>query len=248
MRSKKVALTLAFSAVFVVLLSLDFGKDSASGRDRGEPLDYVPATEKEFALSFTTSDRSRVVAHSDAEADDWERTTAGSGADAPAEIPETRGAYDDEETVWGDRLPEDRSVYASEPTQQFWQWRRVLADEAPDTTWTEQLGSELSGRMRELLGTSAALHQIDCRETMCQLYLHTDDPQDGAALFAAMRSAGTALEHQQLAASVQLEGAAYGGTTHELVVRRERPDWMPPHVDGAARAHRPVLAAEEGDE
>jgi hypothetical protein len=173
---------------------------------------------------------------------------AGSGADpAREERLETNEPYDDDETVWGNGLHEDHSVYASEPSQQFWQWRRTLADEAPDPAWAEQLRRDLTRRAHGGVLADATFHQIDCRETICQLYLQTDEPATTAALVAAMRQDRIEIERQEMARHVQLEGAPRGGTTYELVVRRARPAWMPPHVPGAGPAYRAALDARDDE-
>lgn len=175
---------------------------------------------------------------------------AGRSGDAPDTDEPSGVAIDsaDDEAVETVGLSEHRYVYASEPTDQFWQWRRTWFDEAPDNTWADQLRTEATERMGDILRSSISLHQIDCRETMCQLYLHTDGGLDDQAILEALREDWVEVEHQEIAANIQIEGAPIGGTTHEVVVRRARPQRMPPHVPGAAGAHRSVVEASEGIE
>ncbi|MDD9942005.1 MAG: hypothetical protein OXU20_13250 [Myxococcales bacterium] len=142
-----------------------------------------------------------------------------------------------------DMPSEARSIYPWEPSQQFLQWRRDWADEAPDPTWVEQLRTEFPGRTGD---PAATLHQIDCRETVCQLYLHTANARDAQEVIASMSE--DPLEYAQIADHVQLENAPMGGTLYEVVVRRDRPTWMRPHVAGAARAHALAEHAREGIE
>jgi hypothetical protein len=158
---------------------------------------------------------------------------------------EVAGAYVDDED---EGMSEDSSVYASEPSRQFRQWHRIFADEVPDTTWAEQLRSDLARRAGGRARTVATFHQIDCRETICRLYLHTNDATDAQAVLTAVSNDGPVeVEPQQLAARVQLEDAPGGGTTYELVVRRDRPTWMPPHVAGAGPAYFQALATREDE-
>lgn len=83
---------------------------------------------------------------------------------------------------------------------------------------------------------------------MCQMYVHTDDAHDVQAVIATMRQERLEVEHQQLAANVQLEDTPEGGTIYEVMVQRDRPASMPPHVNGAARAYNLAVAAREGIE
>jgi hypothetical protein len=162
----------------------------------------------------------------------------------PSAVPDP----DDDELVSEEEMPEDLSIYSWEPSPQFLERRKTWTDEAPDTTWAERLRSELAQRTGDRLHTAATLHQIDCRETICQLYLHAENAEDAEAIFATMSQDRIEVEHEQLAANVQLEDTPSGGTTYELVIRRDRPASMSPHVPGAALAYSEALAAREGIE
>ena len=155
----------------------------------------------------------------------------------PSEVP----VPDDQDEM----LSEDPSIYPWEPSDKFWQWRRAWADEAPDPIWAEQLHSEFSRRTGAGAG-GATLHQVDCRETLCQMYLHTNEAQNAEAIIASM--GGAQLEYEELGDHVQLEDAPAGGVLYEVVVRRDRPTSMPPHVPGAARAYALAEQAQEGNE
>ena len=119
----------------------------------------------------------------------------------------------------------------------------VASHDLPDPTWAEQLRREFP---RQTGNLAATLHQIDCRETICHLYLHTDKARDAQAIIASLSE--DQLEYEQIADHVQLEDAPMGGTLYEVVVRRDRPTSMPPHVPGAARAYALAEQALEGIE
>jgi len=164
-------------------------------------------------------------------------------------IPSAASAFDDdEEGAWGDSLPEDHNMYASEPSSEFWQWRRLWVDEAPADPWTSQLRSEVVARIGDRLRAAVSLHQIDCRETICHLYLHGASDVEAQAGLATLRRAPVEVEHQRFADHVELEDAPGAGTTYEVIIRRDRPAWLPPHVPRADQAHRLALDALEATE
>lgn len=167
---------------------------------------------------------------------------AGSGATPPPMTePSTAPDPDDDGLV-----SEEDSIYSIEPSPLFMEWRKTWSDEAPDPTW-EPLRSRLAQWVGSLR-SPATLHQIDCRETICQLYLHVENVEDAQAIFASMSRDRVQAEHEQLADDVQLEHTPSGGSTYELVIKRDRPASLPPHVPGAMRAYSEALAAREGIE
>jgi hypothetical protein len=243
MRSKVVALCLGIAAVYL-LLQEAHGSPHIAGNTEGAEETQASLPEAFGARSGSTA---RSAVESTKTSNSGTAGYAGSKAEAVREAEELE-AYDDDETVWGQGLHEDHAVYASEPKQQFWQWRRVLADEVPDPAWAEQLRRDLTRRAHTGMLADAKFHQIDCRETICQLYLQTDQPAGAEALVAAMRQDRLEIEQQEMTAHFQLEGASRDGITYELVFRRDRPAWMPSHVPGAGPAYRAALDAPEETE
>jgi hypothetical protein len=170
----------------------------------------------------------------------------GAQAGSSAEPPLPTGPSGTTDPDDDDSISKEDSIYSLEPTTQFMEWRRTWADEAPGPSW-EALRTQLP-QLIGVLHSAATLHQIDCRETICQLYLHVENAADAQALFATMSRDRLRVEHEQLADDVQLEHSPSGGSTYELLIRRDRPASLPPHVPGAMRAYSEALAAREGIE
>jgi hypothetical protein len=252
MRPKTKTLILVLAAAVLVFLLTQAGASGPAAKhvDDGEPTQAAPPSA--FSTSNRTRSNPRVRSSALGEQSEAIRIAqdgqAGTGGGSLVTTEPSEAACADDKMVSEDSMPEDRSMYPWEPSQQFWQWRRTWADEAPDTTWAEQLRSELTQRTGDRLRAAATFHQIDCRETICQLYVHADDAQDAQAVIATMSEDRLQVEHEQVAAHVQLEDAPKGGTTYELVVRRDRPPGMPPHEAGAGRAYFLALDAREAIE
>lgn len=125
----------------------------------------------------------------------------GAGPVATSEPPEVSLEGDDD-AISVNGMPEDRSLYPWEPSPQFWRWRRTWADDVSDATWAAQLRSELTPETEGGVRSTATIHQVDCRETICQLYVHADDAKDAEAIFASMnRAPRLGVEHEQLGAN-----------------------------------------------
>lgn len=126
-------------------------------------------------------------------------------------------------------------------------WRTSWSTERKDDAWTQRMHDELQQIGRAVLARDLKYHDLSCRETVCQVYLQFADELDARAFMKAPRDASMHYEFQSMDPEYAGEGYDRSDFTYELLVVRERPDYLPASAPSEPAEEEAVMAEESSE-
>lgn len=129
--------------------------------------------------------------------------------DAGAEAGDEDGLDEDEAMAQLDNRPEQAV------------WRGTFRSEKHDPAWTSRIREELAQKAQKYLNGEIEVQQLDCRETVCRMFLTFDDDTQANAFRRSQHDSAIDYEYQDM--NPGRKGAEEWGITYEVLVKRERP-------------------------
>lgn len=121
-----------------------------------------------------------------------------------------------------DSPTEDDTIHGSDQTQQQATWRDKYQTERSDDVWTKRMGRDMTDRAASLLHGNMEMENLDCRETVCRMYLEFKRKVDGETFMSSIDDPKAQYVYQSLGGNAD-EGSEPSPYTYELLVKRPLP-------------------------